>query len=148
MVCAAYNADFDGDQMAVHIPLSNEAQMETKLLMLSPNNIFSPANGKPLCTPTQDMILGCYFLTYWNKKNDNVDTSKLRIYNDVNEVLWGMDAELCGLHDLIRLRNPDLGKKTIWGCAKEKYIVTTPGRCIFWEVWPVSLGFVKKCAKI
>ena len=141
LVCAAYNADFDGDQMAVHIPLSNEAQMETKLLMLSPNNIFSPANGKPLCTPTQDMILGCYFLTYWNKKNEVVEVDKLRIYNDVNEVLWGMDSGLCGIHDLIRLKNPDFGKKTIWGKSDERFIATTPGRCIFWEAWPNELGF-------
>ena len=145
LVCAAYNADFDGDQMAVHVPLSNEAQMETKLLMLSPNNIFSPANGKPLCTPTQDMILGCYFLTYWNKKNEKIDASKLRIYNDVDEVLWGMDAGLAKIHDLIRLRNPDYQKADRpWAAKDEKYIATTPGRCIFWETWPTEMGFYNK----
>ena len=144
LVCAAYNADFDGDQMAVHVPLSNEAQLEAKLLMLSPNNIFSPANGKPLCTPTQDMILGCYFLTYWNKDNDKVDSSKLTIYNDVNEVLWAMDAGLVKIHDMVRLKNPDYGIKRPWGDKKEKYIATTPGRCIFWEIWPDDMGFYNK----
>ena len=68
LVCTAFNADFDGDQMAVHVPLSNEAQLEAKLLMLSPNNIFSPASGKPLATPTQDICLGVYFLTYEDKR--------------------------------------------------------------------------------
>ena len=69
LVCTAFNADFDGDQMAVHVPLSNEAQLEAKLIMLSPNNIFSPASGKPITTPSQDITLGVYYLTYENKKN-------------------------------------------------------------------------------
>ncbi|MCH2204591.1 MAG: DNA-directed RNA polymerase subunit beta' [Lentisphaerales bacterium] len=141
LVCAAYNADFDGDQMAVHIPLSNEAQMEAKLLMLSPNNIFSPANGKPLCTPTQDMTLGCYFMNYWNSKNEKLDADKLTAYNDVNEVLWAMDSGIIGIHDLIRFRNPDFGKDRPWGKSDVKYIATTAGRCIFWEVWPDEMGF-------
>ena len=64
LVCGAYNADFDGDQMAVHVPLSIEAQMEARFLMLAPNNLFSPASGKPITTPSQDIPLGCYFLTY------------------------------------------------------------------------------------
>jgi DNA-directed RNA polymerase subunit beta' len=63
LVCTAYNADFDGDQMAVHVPLSVEAQMEARLLMMAPNNIFSPVSGKPIITPTQDITLGCYYLT-------------------------------------------------------------------------------------
>src|SRR5206468_8322764 len=63
LVCTAYNADFDGDQMAVHVPLSVEAQLEARLLMMAPNNIFSPSSGKPIMTPTQDITLGCYYLT-------------------------------------------------------------------------------------
>src|SRR6056300_1316197 len=63
LVCAAFNADFDGDQMAVHVPLSTEAQLEAKVLMLAPNNIFSPANGRPIATPSQDIVLGVYYLT-------------------------------------------------------------------------------------
>src|SRR5574342_410300 len=63
LVCTAYNADFDGDQMAVHVPLSVESQMEARLLMMAPNNIFSPSSGKPIITPTQDITLGCYYLT-------------------------------------------------------------------------------------
>jgi DNA-directed RNA polymerase subunit beta' len=68
LVCTAYNADFDGDQMAVHVPLSIEAQMETRLLMLASNNIFSPSSGKPITTPTQDIALGCYYITIESQK--------------------------------------------------------------------------------
>jgi len=144
LVCAAYNADFDGDQMAVHVPLSNEAQMEAKLLMLSPNNIFSPANGKPIATPTQDMILGCYFLCFWNKKNEKIKVETTTAYNNLSEVLWALDVKAVGLHELIRFKNPDIGKDTIWGEKDSKYIMTTPGRCIFAEVWPEELGFLNK----
>jgi DNA-directed RNA polymerase subunit beta' len=69
LVCTAYNADFDGDQMAVHVPLSVEAQMESRLLMLAPNNIFSPSSGKPITTPTQDIALGCYYITIESQKD-------------------------------------------------------------------------------
>jgi DNA-directed RNA polymerase subunit beta' len=127
LVCAAYNADFDGDQMAVHLPLSNEAQMEAKLLMLSPNNIFSPASGKPLCTPTQDMTLGSYFLNHWNKDNDKLDLEKIKAFNSVNEVLWALDSGVVKLHEAIRFKNPDIGTETIWGDSESKYIATTAG---------------------
>ena len=82
LVCAAFNADFDGDQMAVHVPLSNEAQLEAKLLMLSPNNILSPASGKPVCTPTQDMILGCYYLAYLPKVKEE-EAKKHRAFESI-----------------------------------------------------------------
>src|SRR5512133_1555532 len=78
LVCHAFNADFDGDQMAVHLPLSAEAQAEARILMLSSNNILSPASGRALATPTQDMVLGGYFLTYSPKDLDNTDIEKLK----------------------------------------------------------------------
>ncbi|NQZ56290.1 MAG: DNA-directed RNA polymerase subunit beta', partial [Lentisphaeraceae bacterium] len=144
LVCAAYNADFDGDQMAVHVPLSNEAQMEAKLLLLSPNNIFSPANGKPIATPTQDMILGCYYMCYWNKKYDKVKPEEVKAYSTISEVLWALDANDVEIHSPIRFKNRDRGTETLWGDSKLNYILTTPGRCLFSEVWPEEMGFLNR----
>ncbi len=137
LVCVAYNADFDGDQMAVHVPLSNAAQLETKMLMLASNNIFSPANGRPVMTPTQDITLGCYFLT---QKPKNIDSA--RVFKDYFEVLSAMDCGSVTTHDAVKIPNPDLGVETEWGNAEDKYILTTPGRCIFNEVWSPKLGFI------
>jgi len=142
LVCTAYNADFDGDQMAVHVPLSNEAQMEVKLLMLAPNNIFSPANGKPITSPTQDITLGSYYLTV-----EPVSPDKARSFKDYFEVLSALDADVIKIHDAVRIPNLDFGKKTLWGDPKSKYIITSAGRCIFNEIWDKSLGFVNKVAK-
>ncbi len=139
LVCTAYNADFDGDQMAVHIPLSNAAQMETKLLMLSPNNIFSPSNGKPIATPSQDITLGSYFLTIVNELK-----KKRKTYGGYFEVLSAWDIGELDIHDLVDIPNPDYGKDTIWGDKKSKYITTSLGRCIFNEIWPDELGFYNK----
>ncbi|MFC1643688.1 DNA-directed RNA polymerase subunit beta', partial [Chlamydiota bacterium] len=95
LVCTAFNADFDGDQMAVHIPLSIEAQLEVKHLVLSPNNVFTPSSGKPIVTPTQDIILGCYYLT------KNLDRKKdiKKIMSSTEEVTLALDAKAIGLHD-------------------------------------------------
>ncbi len=142
LVCTAYNADFDGDQMAVHVPLSNEAQMETKLLMLAPNNIFSPANGKPITTPTQDITLGSYYLTCEPRNKE-----KAKLYKDYFEVLYAMDAGFLTIHDAVRIPNPDLGVDTVYGDKESKYILTTPGRCIFNEIWDKRLGFYNQLAK-
>ena len=141
LVCTAYNADFDGDQMAVHVPLSNEAQMETKLLMLSPNNIFSPANGKPIASPTQDITLGSYYLTIepLNKP--------AKLYRDYFEVLFAMQSGFIGIHDPVRIPNPDRGKDTLYGDKESKFITTTPGRCLFNEIWDERLGFYNAVAK-
>jgi len=136
LVCTAYNADFDGDQMAVHVPLSVAAQLETKLLMLAPNNIFSPANGKPIMTPTQDIALGAYYLTVTPEKTDNP-----KLFLDYFEVLRAMDAGSVKIHDAVRICNPDQGDETVWGDPDAKYLTTTPGRCIFNEIWDDSLGF-------
>jgi len=138
LVCTAYNADFDGDQMAVHIPLSTSAQLESKLLMLSPNNIFSPSNGKPITTPSQDITLGVYYLTTTldSEKNNNP-----KLYSGYFELLAAYDEKRIKIHDLVKIPNPDYGKDTIWGDKKSKYIVTTLGRCIFNEIWNDEMGF-------
>ncbi len=138
LVCTAYNADFDGDQMAVHIPLSTVAQLETKLLMLSPNNIFSPSNGKPITTPSQDITLGAYYLT---TTLDSEKNSNPKLYSGYFELLAAYDEKKINIHELVKIPNPDYGKDTVWGDKKSKYIVTTLGRCIFNEVWDDELGF-------
>ena len=147
LVCTAFNADFDGDQMAVHVPLSNEAQLEAKLLMLSPNNIFSPASGKPITTPSQDITLGVYFLCYENKKKRAEFEAKSPIdqpwFNDLDEVLRAKQAGDITMHDFFNLRNPFYGKDTVWNpdSKDQRFIVTTCGRCIFNEIWPEQMGF-------
>ncbi|MBR2872879.1 MAG: DNA-directed RNA polymerase subunit beta', partial [Lentisphaeria bacterium] len=144
MVCTAYNADFDGDQMAVHVPLSNEAQMETKLLMLSPNNIFSPANGKPIASPTHDITLGAYYLTWVGDSHNKVQP---KLYRDYFEVLYAMSQGFIKIHDPVRIPNPDYGKDTLYGDKDSKFITTTPGRCLFNEIWDKRLGFYNDLAK-
>ncbi|OQA87697.1 MAG: DNA-directed RNA polymerase subunit beta' [Lentisphaerae bacterium ADurb.Bin242] len=142
LVCTAYNADFDGDQMAVHVPLSPAAQLECKLLMLSTNNIFSPSNGKPITTPTQDITLGVYYLTA-----DPRNKERIRIFKDVHEVLFALDSGYIKIHDAIKLPNPDYGVATPRGNATDKFIITTPGRCIFNRIWEKKLGFYNAAAK-
>jgi DNA-directed RNA polymerase subunit beta' len=120
LVCHAFNADFDGDQMAVHLPLSAEAQAEARILMLSSNNILSPAHGKPLATPTQDMILGGYYLTYSEhdlsgKTADEVNPRPRR-FGSEEEIILALDAKQVGVQDAIEFRHGD------------ELVVTTPGR--------------------
>jgi len=151
LVCTAYNADFDGDQMAVHVPLSIEAQVESKTLMLATNNIFSPSSGKPVTTPTQDMALGCYYMTsdsqrYLMDREKGIKKSDkhLRIVGDVNELHTAFDEGVVKVHDRIRYRNPDYQRETRNGDKDRSVIITTVGRVFFNEVWPDSLGFVNK----
>ncbi len=142
LVCTAYNADFDGDQMAVHVPLSNEAQIETKLLMLAPNNIFSPSNGKPITSPTQDITLGSYYLTCEPRNRE-----RAKLYRDYFEVLYSYSCGFLKIHDAVKIPNPDLGKDTPYGDKDSKFIVTTPGRCLFNEIWDDRIGFFNQVAK-
>ena len=114
LVCTAYNADFDGDQMAVHVPLSVEAQMEARLLMLAPNNIFSPSSGKPITTPSQDIVLGCYYLTQTPRKTAQVG-ERLRLFSELQEIEFGLAEGAIKIHEKIRFKNPNFGKKTIYG---------------------------------
>src|ERR1044072_1541835 len=128
LVCHAFNADFDGDQMAVHLPLSAEAQAEARILMLSANNILSPAHGAPLATPTQDMILGAYYLTYGPDETElaAIDparrTPRPHVYRTAQEAEWSYEHGVVRLHDLAEFR--PLGREG-------GHILTTVGRIIY-----------------
>ena len=128
LVCSAFNADFDGDQMAVHIPLSIEAQMEARVLMLSSNNILSPASGRPIVTPSQDMVLGCCYLT----KEKIGDLGEGHIFADSDEINIAHDSGKVGLHAKIKIR------------MKGQLVETTVGRVIFNEILPEELRFINK----
>jgi DNA-directed RNA polymerase subunit beta' len=144
LVCTAYNADFDGDQMAVHVPLSVEAQMEARMLMLAPNNIFSPSSGKPITTPSQDITLGCYYLT--QNPRTKKDAAYQSLFENAVEVEFAMVDGAVKTHDRIRLKNPDFGKQTIYGDVNVKILETTAGRVMFNQIWPTELGFFNKAA--
>ncbi|MBI5386109.1 MAG: DNA-directed RNA polymerase subunit beta' [Verrucomicrobia bacterium] len=145
LVCTAYNADFDGDQMAVHVPLSVEAQMEARLLMMAPLNLFSPSSGKPIMTPTQDITLGCYYLTA-EPRQPRDPKKRLMLFGSKGEVIFAfMEGDL-RTHDRLLLANPDFGAKTFYGDATKKVIETTVGRVVFSEIWPPELGFLNKVA--
>ena len=125
MVCTAFNADFDGDQMAVHVPLSFEAQLEASLLMLSSHNILSPQNGSPIVVPTQDIVLGCYYLT----KLREGDKGEGMIFSSPEEVIIAYNNKILGLHAKIKVK--------IYG----EQIETTTGRVIFNQIVPEEMGF-------
>ncbi|MFI3244526.1 MAG: DNA-directed RNA polymerase subunit beta', partial [Akkermansia sp.] len=155
LVCTGYNADFDGDQMAVHVPLSVEAQLEARLLMLAPNNIFSPASGKPISTPTQDIILGSYYLTHTRAvevKEQQDNAHLLPLFESISEVEFAIAARKIGYHQWIRLKNPDYGKTGAEFDAlaynqesvDRKTIVTTAGRVRFNEIWPNEIGYINR----
>jgi DNA-directed RNA polymerase subunit beta' len=140
LVCTAYNADFDGDQMAVHVPLSVEAQMEARLLMMAPNNIFSPSSGKPIMTPTQDITLGCYYLTA-EPRQPRKKNQRLCLFGSKEEVIFAFHDGALDTHSRVAFVNPDIGKDTVYGDKDKKIIETTVGRVIFSEIWPSDLGF-------
>lgn len=139
LVCSAYNADFDGDQMAVHVPLSAEAQSEARFLMLSANNLLAPKDGKPITVPTQDMVLGSYYLTI-EKPNEPGDG---KIFASMDEVLMAYQEGVLGLHAQIKVRID----KVIDGVKRRSLISCTPGRLIFNEAIPQDLGFVDRSDK-
>ncbi len=128
LVCAAFNADFDGDQMAVHIPLSLYAQVETKILMLSTHNILSPAHGRPLAIPSQDIVLGCYYLT----KARAGDLGEGKLFSSPEEVLIAYENNAVGLHARIKVRN------------NGELIDTTTGRVVFNQIIPEGIEFVNE----
>ena len=129
LVCTAFNADFDGDQMAVHVPLSVEAQLEARVLMMSTNNILSPASGKPIIVPTQDMVLGIYYLTY--------DADGLKgegmVFSDFNEVQLALNEKVVDLHSKIKCRLEYVDDN---GDVKYGLVETTPGRILVSETLP------------
>ncbi len=146
LVCTPYNADFDGDQMAVHVPLSVEAIMEAKLLMMATHNIFSPSSGKPILTPSQDIVLGSYFLTMDPKGDLPSDEEKLPLIGTLEEALSALQEGILNLHNWIRLKNPDKSKDTLFGISKRSVITTTVGRALFNTIWPGELGFFNEPA--
>ncbi len=136
LVCTAFNADFDGDQMAVHVPLSNEAILEAQLLMLAPHNILNPANGAPIAVPSQDMVLGLYYMTKGRKSSDSFLVKGEGItFFSAEEVIIAYNEGQADLHAFIkvRLNNPD-GTTSI--------IETTVGRVLFNQVVPAQIGFI------
>ena len=139
LVCTAFNADFDGDQMAVHLPLSAEAQAEARVLMLSANNVLSPANGRPLVTPTQDMIIGAYYLT------DLVEDAKGagRVFRDIDELAAAYELGDVDIHAPIQYRVPELMLTPANGEAAQ-YETTTVGRAFFNEALPAEYPFVNE----
>ena len=146
LVCTAYNADFDGDQMAVHVPLSLEAIMECKLLMMSTNNIFSPSSGKPILTPSQDIVLGAYYLTLEPAGRPAAE-DRLPVITTVSEAIYAEAEGALHFHDWVRYSNPDRGRDTVYGDKASRTIVTTVGRIIFSTIWPAELGFVNAVVK-
>jgi len=136
LVCTAYNADFDGDQMAIHVPLSAEAQAEARILMLSANNLLHPKDGQPVTVPTHDMILGSYYLTF---QRDN-EPGAGKYFVSPNEALMAYQCGDVGIHAPIHVRIT----KEIDGVQQNKTISTTVGRIIFNEPLPQDLGFVNR----
>ncbi|MBR4282230.1 MAG: DNA-directed RNA polymerase subunit beta', partial [Clostridia bacterium] len=137
LVCTAYNADFDGDQMAVHVPLSAEAQAEARLLMLAANNLLKPSDGKPVAVPTQDMVLGSYYLTIVREDEPGVG----KIFRDRDEARMAYDDGVVGLHAPIKVRYTGKNKD---GETITRIIDTTVGYIIFNDSIPQDLGFVDR----
>ncbi|MGN0519205.1 MAG: DNA-directed RNA polymerase subunit beta' [Candidatus Fimenecus sp.] len=136
LCCTAFNADFDGDQMAVHVPLSAEAQAEARLLMLAANNLLKPSDGKPVAVPTQDMILGSYYLTM--DKDDDPGNGK--VFTGFDEAVMAYDEGYIGLHSKIKVRMT----KEIDGEVRSELLDTTLGKIIFNNPIPQDLGFVDR----
>ncbi|HVZ49989.1 MAG TPA: DNA-directed RNA polymerase subunit beta', partial [Gemmatimonadaceae bacterium] len=143
LVCAAFNADFDGDQMAVHVPLSYEAQLEARVLMLSSNNVLKPADGRPVAEPSQDIVLGCYFATkappgFDEAARDPKAAAKLRSFTSPTEIEMSLAMGTLDVHTLVKYLVP--GDKPRWE-------VTTVGRVLFNQIVPPGVGFQNRDMK-
>ena len=138
LVCAGFNADFDGDQMAVHVPISDAAQAEARLLMLSANNILSPKDGSPIATPGQDMVLGNYYLTM----EKEAEEGEGRIFKDSNDVIMAYERREITLHTRIALPVKSFRHKIFPDKYMDKYLVTTPGKIIFNEIFPDTFQYI------
>ncbi|MEI3036158.1 MAG: DNA-directed RNA polymerase subunit beta' [Oscillospiraceae bacterium] len=136
LVCTAYNADFDGDQMAVHVPLSAEAQAEARFLMLAANNLLKPSDGRPVAVPTQDMVLGSYYLTL----EKDGEPGEGKAFTSVEEAMMAYNEGVIGLHAKIKVRKT----KVIDGETYSQLIETTMGRIIFNDPIPQDLGYVDR----
>ena len=143
LVCAAFNADFDGDQMAVHVPLSLEAQLEARVLMMSTNNILHPANGSPIIVPSQDIVLGLYYLSILREAAD--DGKHPRLFGDIAEIEHALNSKVLDLHTKIKFRWFGVNEK---GETYSKWYDTTPGRALLGQVlpknWKVPFDVVNK----
>jgi len=136
LVCTAYNADFDGDQMAVHVPLSVEAQAEARFLMLAAHNIMKPSDGKPVCVPTQDMVLGAYYLTI----DKDGAKGEGRAFSSPDEVIMAYSVKQIDIHAKIKVKMCGV----VNGVSITQIIETTPGKLIFNETIPQDLGFIDR----
>ncbi|HYK00514.1 MAG TPA: DNA-directed RNA polymerase subunit beta' [Thermoanaerobaculia bacterium] len=132
LVCAAFNADFDGDQMAVHVPLSLEAQLEARVLMMSTNNILHPANGQPIIVPSQDIVLGLYYLSIMR---EDAREKHPRVFGDINEIEHALHAKAIDLHSKIKFRWYGTDEK---GVTTRYWFDTTPGRAMLGHILPKS----------
>ena len=142
LVCPAFNADFDGDQMAVHVPLSEEAQAEARLLMLGANNILHPKSGEPVVTPAQDMVLGNYYLTM-----EEEDDDEGRVFRNPNEALMEYERGNLKLHTRIALKVSTFKHKLFSEDHKNDYLVTTVGKVIFNEILPDTFPYINEPTK-
>ena len=143
LVCPAFNADFDGDQMAVHVPLSEEAQAEARLLMLGANNILHPKSGEPVVTPAQDMVIGNYYLT--REKHDEVNEG--RVFRNCNEALMEYSRGNLPLHTRIAIPVSSFNHKLFTEDQLDKYLVTTVGKIKFNEILPDSFPYINEPTK-
>jgi DNA-directed RNA polymerase subunit beta' len=143
LVCTAYNADFDGDQMAVHVPLSAEAQAEARILMLAAQNILNPKDGKPVVTPSQDMVLGNYYLTL---ERENA-VGEGMVFKDTNEALIAYANGYVHLHTRVAVYAGSLNNETFTDEQKQKLLITTVGKLIFNEILPPSFPYINEPTK-
>lgn len=148
LACKGFNADFDGDQMAVHLPLSVEAQAETQILMMTVSNIFSPANGSPMVGPSQDMVMGNYYLTHIDRRTAPGPDDPMPLFRDVHEAMMAYEMGKIGLHDMIKVRidrhevtEDDSGLQKSASGPVQKLIRTSVGRCIFNDILPKGTAF-------
>ena len=143
LVCGGFNADFDGDQMAIHVPISEEAQAEARLLMLGAGNILDPKDGKPIVTPSQDMVLGNYYLTLELAGEENEG----KAFKNANEILMAYERREITLHTRVCIPAKELKHKIWTEEQKEKYLVTTAGKIIFNEIFPDTYPYINEGSK-
>ncbi|GIP41504.1 DNA-directed RNA polymerase subunit beta' [Paenibacillus sp. J31TS4] len=143
LVCTAYNADFDGDQMAVHVPLSAEAQAEARLLMLAAGNILNPKDGKPVVTPSQDMVLGSYYLTMSNKEAKGSGM----IIGSIQEAVSLYQRGIASLHAVVAIPAKKLNKTCFTEQQQQSMLITTIGKIIFNEIFPAEFPYINEASK-
>ncbi|MFD1428230.1 DNA-directed RNA polymerase subunit beta' [Kroppenstedtia sanguinis] len=143
LVCTAYNADFDGDQMAVHVPLSAEAQAEARLLMLAAQNILNPKDGKPVVTPSQDMVLGCYYLSLERAGAPGEG----KVFTGPGEAINAYTQGIAGLHTRIAVPVKSLNKECFTEKQQEAFLLTTVGKLIFNEIFPPGFPYINEPSK-